>query len=751
MVASQALQTLRRRWLGVAVWAGAVWLGTAVFLSQPGVAAEWPYVWHWTAVSAPVLVYELWILWRGLPQNHRAGETAVLPRLGLGNSLTLWRGLALALMAGFLLSPWPRGALGWLPALLYTAAGIIDYLDGYAARVMHQATRLGERLDMEYDGLGMLVVVLLAVWYGQLPGWFVPLGLARYLYVWGMWWRQRQGWPVTDIHPSVHRRIFAGFQMGFMSVVLWPILPADGLTLAGLIFGGGLTLSFGRDWLVTCGWLRADMPRYRQARRLAYHIFGVWLPVGIRPLLVITLLWLLLRAGTTPPPAWADLLVAWHLPPGLAWFLWGVALLATPAILLGAMARLAALLLILPLAADILTAGLAGLNGSLLLMGLYILLLGSGRLTLWRPEDGFLTRRLGVPRSELAGATRSRRFPWHWLLWLAAMVLLGWVWRTAPLREAWAILRRLTPGQVVTLMAVNGWILLWLNGRWWLILRALGYTVPYLTLAGYRLAAFGVTYFTPGPQFGGEPVQVFLVQQGHGVPGTTAVAAVVLDKLVELLVNFLFVSLGVTLVVWQQMFPGVLGWETAVLSLLLLAGPVLFLGLTWGGWYPADRGLRLVDRLVGWSGWQRWSRVTAVYTRGAQVIRDSEQQATRFCQENPRALLAALAVSLITWGWMVAEYWLMLRFIGLPVTTGQTIALLTVARVAYLLPIPAGLGVLEAGQVWALQALGLEPAAGLTVSLLIRARDVTLGLIGLGWGSHRWWQPDRSTHSTLNS
>lgn len=115
------------------------------------------------------------------------------------------------------------------------------------------------------------------------------------------------------------------------------------------------------------------------------------------------------------------------------------------------------------------------------------------------------------------------------------------------------------------------------------------------------------------------------------------------------------------------------------------------------------------------------------------------------CQQNPGALLGATAVSGLGWGVMIAEFYAMATFLGLPLSAAQLIALLTAARVAFLLPLPGGLGTLEASQVWALGVMGLNPAAGLGLSLLIRLRDVMLGVLGLWWGGRRletvWIRP----------
>ena len=119
---------------------------------------------------------------------------------------------------------------------------------------------------------------------------------------------------------------------------------------------------------------------------------------------------------------------------------------------------------------------------------------------------------------------------------LTLLLLLLWVFQTVSFAELWRSLSRLGLGQLVALAVLNGLILVSMSGRWWLILRAQGYTVPYLTLTGYRLAAFGVSYFTPGPQFGGEPLQVYLVRRHHGVPGSTAemsIAGVLMNVLYQ--------------------------------------------------------------------------------------------------------------------------------------------------------------------------------------------------------------------------
>ena len=319
---------------------------------------------------------------------------------------------------------------------------------------------------------------------------------------------------------------------------------------------------------------------------------------------------------------------------------------------------------------------------------------------------------------------------WFWQIgiWIVAVAILWLVVREVPLRAVVRMLAGLRGWQVGVLGLLNGLVLLALNGRWWLLLRGLGYKLSFWPLLGHRLAAFGVSYFTPGPHFGGEPLQVLLVERQHGVPRATAIAAVSLDKTVELLLNFGFLAFGVLLVLQTGLFGAALEERTAVWLLLLLLPPSLYLWLIW-------RGRRPVTGLL------RWLKFDGLAT----AVCHSEAQMNSLCQQNPGALPAAIGLSVLSWVLMIAEFYLMAFFMGVPLTLVQLIALLTAARVAYLLPLPGGLGTLEASQVWALGLMGFNPAAGLGLSLLIRLRDVALGLLGLWWGSQRmhmvWLRP----------
>ena len=386
------LVRLRWRWATVAVIWTTVWL-----LIYWQLRPIWPHTNQWLLLSGLMLGYGLWVLWRGLPQNHRPSETTLLDTFGIGNQTTLMRGLMLGLLAGFLFAPWPLRGLGWFIVLLYTAAAVADYLDGYLARVNNHATGLGAMLDMEFDSIGMLVVILLAISFGQLPWWYLLLGLARYFFVFGLWWRKKRGLSVYDIHHSAHRRVFAGFQMGFMTVVLWPIIPRAGAWLAGVMFALPLALGFGRDWLVAAGKLDPTSATYRHIQQPLYRAWAWWLPLLWRVLLLVSMGVIYGRFFTFPPLAWVDLFRSWHLPwpATLAGLVVGLGGLLTITAFLGILPRLSTIILMIPLACEVITNGLTWPSGVAVTLGIWLMMLGPGRWALWPVEEGYVLRRLG--------------------------------------------------------------------------------------------------------------------------------------------------------------------------------------------------------------------------------------------------------------------------------------------------------------------------------------------------------------------
>ncbi|MCB0188589.1 MAG: flippase-like domain-containing protein [Caldilineaceae bacterium] len=325
---------------------------------------------------------------------------------------------------------------------------------------------------------------------------------------------------------------------------------------------------------------------------------------------------------------------------------------------------------------------------------------------------------------------RHRPFLSTTLYLIVAFLLLWLTLRQVTLVALWQVFAQLQGSRLLMLLLLNGVVVATMVIRWQLLLHALGYQIPWLALLRYRLAAFGVTYFTPGPQFGGEPLQVYLVHERHQVPLQDAIAAVTLDKVLEMLVKFGFLACGVTLLISRGMLTGMLAYSGLALALLLLAIPLLL-------FFTFLRGKRPLQTLAHWIDRRYPTEAVAQQTWWQRVlifVAESEAQAIQLCQGQPRPLFGALAVTLIGWGFMVAEFGYAAHALGASFTFLEILLAMIAARVAYLLPMPAGIGTFESALALAFHWLHQDPAGGLALSLLIRGRDVLLGAIGLWLG-----------------
>lgn len=323
------------------------------------------------------------------------------------------------------------------------------------------------------------------------------------------------------------------------------------------------------------------------------------------------------------------------------------------------------------------------------------------------------------------------RFKPIWFLWLLTVPLLIWSLRSTPLSAIQREIFNLQGSQIFLLLALNGLILVIISTRWWLLLRAMGFHVAFAHVFSYRLTSFGVSYFTPGPQFGGEPAQIALLTRKDGIASAPAVSSVYLDKLLELMVNFLVLAGGLILTLATGLRNNLLQhwlWLPAVGVMLL---PGVHLLALWRGRLP-------FSALLNHLGFSRLPR--PFFQRIFATINEAELQIALFLRRKPDVLIAGITLSILSWMGMIMEYALMARFLGIEAPFFQVLFAFVLSRLAFLAPLPGGLGVLEASQVLAMQILGFGAVTGVALSLLMRARDILIGLTGIVLGGFSLYQ-----------
>lgn len=357
----------------------------SIVLILAGFILGWGWAWsaavQWALQAAVLWVLVLYETNRHLPLNRALSGTVMYPRLGLANRLTIIRGWLIACTGGFLFQEHPPGVVAFVPGAFYALSAIIDRLDGYAARRSGQVSRMGAQLDTVFDALGLAIAPLLAVWYGKIHWTYLSVSCAYYVFQLGVGYRRRAGLPLFELKPKLSRRAIAGFQMGFIAVVLFPVFEPSATYIAGFVFMFPLLGGFILDWFSVSGTISESSRVNRISLKRAERVLGAVVQPSVRLLLGLTLmLWMFQSHQNFTSIEAANPLILY------------IMLACGGLILLGILGRVSALLLALLLGWHY-TMHMPGVLEYVLLSAtLWLLVLGMGRFNLCSWDEEWVNR-----------------------------------------------------------------------------------------------------------------------------------------------------------------------------------------------------------------------------------------------------------------------------------------------------------------------------------------------------------------------
>ena len=204
------------------------------------------------------------------------------------------------------------------------------------------------------------------------------MGLARYLFLGGIWLRQKIGSPVHDLPFSIRRRGFAGLMMGFFFVILYPVFRPPGTSLAAMVFGFYLLSGFLYDWFIVAGWLPD-----RLIPILKRYLKGVtsYLPLILRLILTFWVVFQIVPNLIIDPTEW------------LVWVEAGVGV----CLILGIAGRITAIIALVILGLQQVSGPLDIFAAWLIILYSNLLFLGTGSYSLFPIENRLIYHRIGDP------------------------------------------------------------------------------------------------------------------------------------------------------------------------------------------------------------------------------------------------------------------------------------------------------------------------------------------------------------------
>lgn len=237
--------------------------------------------------------------------------------------------------------------------------------------------------------------------------------------------------------------------------------------------------------------------------------------------------------------------------------------------------------------------------------------------------------------------------------------------------------------------------------RWWVFLRPIGVTSPWLALRA-TFAGAGLNNVLVAN--GGEAARVVFVARSAHVPSARVLATLALERLFELVGYVVMLALAATFLQLPHSLERVKPF--AVLALVGMGALLLWL----------LRRPDVVETVAGpkpatWQG-----RLKAYGSRFVQTI-GAVSSGPRF--------LAALLLSVLAWALQVATYQLTAQAAHFPMTVVGTVAALLAVNLGFALrATPGNVGLFQLAYAGVAAAFGLDKDQAIAVAFLIQAQQI---------------------------
>ncbi|RYY75029.1 MAG: flippase-like domain-containing protein [Gammaproteobacteria bacterium] len=314
------------------------------------------------------------------------------------------------------------------------------------------------------------------------------------------------------------------------------------------------------------------------------------------------------------------------------------------------------------------------------------------------------------------------------LMWLLALALTGWTLVHLPLASIRNSVLSLAWQQWFAWLGVNLIIIFLSAKRWHSLITMLKETVSFKDVLFMRQAGNTINFITPGPQFGGEPLQVYWLCRS-GASLEKALLSIGLDRGYEVLVNFTVLALCLFFLVCTGDVPFIKASSITASNIFVgvfyaVAVSTVFLAtLRW----LIGRSQRISVHLQRFfSGWNEHRFIKKIQ----ESWRSMKGDLGAVLRTQKLTLTNAALISFLAWGGLLVELALLLQFLNIDFDAPAFLLILISMRLALLLPIPGGVGTLEASVFWSFHYLHLPDAAAIGLIALMRLRDIIILLFG---------------------
>ena len=278
--------------------------------------------------------------------------------------------------------------------------------------------------------------------------------------------------------------------------------------------------------------------------------------------------------------------------------------------------------------------------------------------------------------------------------------------------------KNFTPTLLLTYASAVILIELFLVVRWNIILNSFKLKVPFHNLFLYRMSGYAVGYLSPQAHIGGEPVRALLLKR-HNIKFKKGISTVLIDKSMQITTDVLFATLGAFSLILHF---SISRKTTALIIGFILAWVLLLIFY----FYCMIKKKPFFSAVLNLKVLKKFKSMRKL----KKDVLEVEHIIHTFYVEHRKSFLKVVFINLFLYTLMVIEYSSAIALFGFTPSFYTTFIVMGGVAFSYSFPVPMALGVLETAQVSALGILDLNKAIGLSISILVRLKDVMRTLIG---------------------
>lgn len=289
--------------------------------------------------------------------------------------------------------------------------------------------------------------------------------------------------------------------------------------------------------------------------------------------------------------------------------------------------------------------------------------------------------------------------------------------KVAGLENIISSVRGFSPRYMLPFLAATLGLWVAASYRWKVVLQGEGVRVPLWTLLRYRLMVFSISYLTPVARMAGEPFKVMLLRSQR-VRSSKSFASIILDNFIGtgfdaiiggvLLITIFFTSSLLPLQIRAMLL------STGVLALVVVAIMYLVLIRRKGIFSDVLDIAGIITKLGG----KKFFLIVKRRVAAAELYIRST------LMRKPKQVMLVSFYAALSWPLAILQYKFALLMLGVDASVAQIVMSIAVMALTTIIPIPASLGVQEAGQFSVFKILGLNPHLGIALSFVIRLKDI---------------------------